>query len=93
MSKTEQALLKRIDESPHKVASIIWGYKTHRKNGSYGNREFNAMIKLRDAGLIEIFKSTKGQDCGRFNTDNWHESVIRRTTQNGLNKESSCGNS
>lgn len=76
--KTQQALLKRIDESPHKQTCVLWGYRTHRKRGSYGNREFNAMIALRDAGVIQIIKSLKHQDCGRTSTDNWHETVIKR---------------
>lgn len=73
---TQQALLKRIDESPHKQTCVIWGYRTHRKRGSYGSREFGAMIALRDAGVIQIIKSSKHQDCGRYSTDNWHETVI-----------------
>ena len=78
MTKTQVALLKRIDESPHKSTCVLWGYRTHRKNGSYGNREFSAMIKLRDAGIIVIVNSTKHQDCGRTSTDNWHETIIKR---------------
>jgi hypothetical protein len=76
MTKTQLALLKRIEESPHKQTCVIWGYRTHRKNGSYGSREFNAMIALRDAGVIEIIKSLNHQECGRSCTDNWHETVI-----------------
>jgi hypothetical protein len=76
--KTQQVLLKRIDESPHKRTCVLWGYRTHRKRGSYGSREFNAMIALRDAGVIEIINSSKHQDCGRTSTDNWHETVIQR---------------
>jgi len=78
MNKTEQALLSRIDANPHKITVVLHGYRTHRKNGSYGNREFNAMIALRDKGIIEIVKHQSYQDCRNSYTDNWTEAVIRR---------------
>jgi hypothetical protein len=78
MNKTEQALLQRIDSCPHKNTSIIHGYRTLRKNGSYGNREFNAMISLRDKGIIKIVKHEKFMDCRQRYSDHWSEVVIER---------------
>jgi hypothetical protein len=79
MNKTQTALLQRIDESSHKLTTVIHGYRTRCKNGSFGTREFNAMIALRDAGVIEITKTERYQNCGRHYTENWSECVIRRS--------------
>lgn len=78
MSKTELALLQRIDSCPHKNTSIIHGYRTLRKNGSYGNREFKAMISLRDKGVIKILQSESHLDCRQRYSDHWTEVVISR---------------
>jgi len=78
MNKTEQILLDRIDQSSHKITAVIHGYRTRRKHGSYGNREFNAMISLRDKGIIKIVKSENYIDCNRHYSDHWTECVIAR---------------
>jgi len=74
MNKTELALLQRIDSCHHKNTAIIHGYRTLR--GSYGNREFNAMIALRDKGIIKILKSESYRDCRQRYSDHWTEVVI-----------------
>lgn len=77
-NKTELALLQRIDSSPHKIAVVMHGYRTMRKNGSYGQREFKAMISLRDKGIIKITNSTSHIDCRQRYSDHWTEVVIER---------------
>ena len=79
MNQTETKLLERIDNSPHKQTVVIHGYRTNRKSGRFGCREFNAMISLRDKGIIKILKSHKNQDCRQTYTDNWSECVIARS--------------
>jgi hypothetical protein len=76
MNKTEQELLDRINNSHHKVTGVVHGYRTGRKNGSYGGREFNAMISLRDKGIIKIVKTEQYIDCRSRYSDHWSEAVI-----------------
>jgi hypothetical protein len=78
VTKTEQRLLERIDSCPHKTTAIVDGYRTGRKRGSYGAREFNAMISLRDKGVVEIVKSDRFIDSRAAYSDHWSEVVIRR---------------
>lgn len=78
MNKTELALLQRIDSCPHKITAVIHGYRTCRKNGSYGSREFNALISLRNKGVIKIVKSDSHTDCRNRYSDHWTEVVIKR---------------
>lgn len=78
LTKTESALLARIDSDPSKKTCVMSGYRTYRKNGSYGNREHSAMISLVKRGIVKIVSSSNYQDCCRTYTDNWTESVIAR---------------
>jgi hypothetical protein len=79
LSKTEQALLDRIDKDAQKTTSIMHGYRTGRKNGSYGAREHNAMISLRDKGIIVIVKHESFVDSRNLYSDHWSECIIKRT--------------
>jgi len=78
MTKTQLTLLQRIDNHPNKLTSVIHGYRTNRKNGSFGNREFNAVISLRDQGLIKIVKHENFVDCKNSYSDHWSELIISR---------------
>jgi len=87
MTKTQLTLLQRIDQNPRKITTVIHGYRTCRKNGSYGKREFNAMISLRDQGIVKILKSESYRDCNRHYSDHWSEVVISRKI---VIKENNC---
>lgn len=64
IGKTEAEILARIKNNPYGITAIEHGL--HRGRGRtgklrpYGLREYNAMMKLVGAGIIEIVKRISG---------------------------------
>jgi hypothetical protein len=75
LNKTETALLEKVRTKG--VAIVVYGYRTHRKRGSFGDRQFNAAVALRDAGLVVLARSQTYQECRRTYTDKWTELVLK----------------
>lgn len=54
MTKTQLELLTRAAQSPRGIVCVSRG---HERKISYGRREQNAIIALRDAGLVTFVSS------------------------------------
>lgn len=74
MGKTEQEIMEKINKTG--LCVVMHGYRTGRKVGAFGNRMFNAAIKLRDAGLVTFKSSDSYIDCKSCYSDHWSEIVL-----------------
>lgn len=65
IGKTERAILDRIKNSPYETTVVQSGLSRGRgrtgKLRPYGDREYNAMMKLVGAGMIVIVKRETSQ--------------------------------
>lgn len=75
MTKTEQALITRANESPHNRAGVQIGYRTGRKGSFYGSRESDALSKLVKKGIARIVSQQRYVDCQRCFSDHYTETI------------------
>lgn len=83
LTKTQTALLARIDSDAHGTTAVLSGYRTGRKRGAFGSREHSAMIALRDAGIVRIVRRASFVDSRAAYSDHWTECVIARVESAG----------
>lgn len=77
MTVTERALLARAAASRHRVGCVLIGFRTGRRNSSYGSREAHALGRLVRAGLVVIVSQQSHVDCRSRYSDHYTETVYR----------------
>ena len=81
LTKTQRALLERAARNHYGRTSVVSGYITSRRNGSYGRRESEAACKLVEAGLFEYLGAERSVRhlCHRYGADRGHDTSYRIT--------------
>jgi len=74
MNKTQKKIMDEIEK--HGYFGVSYGYTSGGTSRSWGHRNFNAAIALRDAGLVKFENESHYTNCGRRNTDHCNEFLV-----------------